>query len=96
MILVKENDPEYIDIEGEAKRIGIPRKPQPVGKSWSVTVPMKELVRQAITLGMDVADFVANYRLVFYEVTPPGGTWLRDGVTIVKWERRPKKKKKED
>lgn len=91
----KKDDPEYVDIEGELKRIGIPRKPQPVGKSWSVTVPMKELVRQAIKLGMDVVDFVANYRLVFYEVTPEGGSWLRDGVTLVKWERRPEKKEKE-
>ena len=94
--MVKKNDPEYVEIEGELKPIGIPRKPQPVGKSWSVTVPMKELVRQAITFGMDVADFVKNFQLVFYDVTPPGGSWLRDGYTIMRWERRPDKKKKED
>lgn len=85
---------EYVEIEGQLKRIGIPRKPQRVGSSWSVTVPMKELVRQAIILGMDVADFVMNYQLVFYEVTPEGGSWLRDGYTVMRWERRPGKKKK--
>ena len=94
--MTEKTDPEYIEIEGELRQIGQPRKPQKVGKSWSVTVPMKELVRQAITYGMDVVDFVKNFHLVFYDVTPPGGSWLRDGYTIMKWERRPEKKKKED
>jgi len=76
--------------------IGHPRKPQRAGKSWSVTVPMKELVRQAVILGMDVADFIANYELAFYDVTPEGGSWLRDGVTVIKWRRRKSKEKKEE
>jgi len=94
--LSKENDPEILDIEGEAKRIGIPRKPQRAGKSWSVTVPMKELVRQAVIKGMSVVDFVANYELAFYDVTPEGGSWLRDGVTVIRWQLRKGKDEKEE
>jgi hypothetical protein len=93
--LSRDSDPERIKIEGEGKRIGIPRKPQKTGSSWSITVPMKELVRQAIIFGMDVADFALNFEAVLYEVTPPGGSWLRDGWTVLRWERRKPKKKEE-
>ena len=55
---------------------------------------MKELVKQAIVRGMDVADFVLNWRLCFYEVIPEGGDWLRDGYTVLRWVRQTDKKKK--
>ena len=87
----KKDDPKTVEIEGELRQIGGARKPQKTGSSWSVTVPMKELVKQAILKGMDVADFVLNFQLCFYEVVPEGGDWLRDGYTVLRWERRPKK-----
>ena len=88
------DDSDHISVEGKPKRIGIPRKPQKVGKSWSVTVPAKELMRQAIIVGMDVADFIANFELCFYDVTPEGGSWLRDGETVIRWERRKTKEER--
>ena len=87
---------KIIELEGEAKKIGISRKPQKTGKSWSVTVPMKELVRQAIIRGMDVVDFVKNWELCFYDVTPEGGNWLRDGETVIRWERRKTKEERRE
>ena len=90
----KKDDPKIVEIEGELRQIGGARKPQKTGSSWSVTVPMKELVKQAILKGMDVADFVLNFQLCFYEVVPKGGDWLRDGYTVLRWERRIVKEKK--
>ena len=84
----KKDNSELVEIEGELRQIGKPRIPQKAGSSWSVTVPMKELVKQAILRGMDVADFVLNWRLCFYEVVPEGGDWLRDGYTVLRWVRK--------
>lgn len=88
----KNESGETVTIEGEIKQVGQPRKPQKSGDSISVTIPMVEIVKKAILAGMDVADFIKNYRLVFYSVTPPGGNVILDGWTVVRFEKRPGRK----
>lgn len=83
----KESD-ETISVEGKLSQSGKPRRLQQSGASITASIPHIELVRQAVLRGMDVIDFVKNFDLVFYNITPPGGNVILDGVQVIRFERR--------